>query len=43
MSQADYFAVNFLTEGQETISRRVATKSKDRFQGIGYREGRQHT
>lgn len=33
------FTVNFLSEGQEEISRRFATKGIDKFAGIQWREG----
>ncbi|MBI4458655.1 MAG: flavin reductase family protein [Acidobacteria bacterium] len=39
MKEAEYFAVNFLAEDQEDISRRFATKSADRFQNLTYAEG----
>jgi 3-hydroxy-9,10-secoandrosta-1,3,5(10)-triene-9,17-dione monooxygenase reductase component len=39
MSQAEYFAVNFLAASQEAISRRFASRSPDRFEGVDYREG----
>ena len=36
MSQAEYFAVNFLAEDQEELSRVFASRSRDRFQGIAH-------
>jgi flavin reductase (DIM6/NTAB) family NADH-FMN oxidoreductase RutF len=39
MSKAEYFAVNFLAEGQEELSRVFASKSRDRFAGIPYEPG----
>lgn len=33
------FAVNILAEDQEPISRLFASKSEDRFTGVGYQEG----
>ena len=39
MEQASHFAVNFLTENQEEISRRFASKTPDRFSGVAYSEG----
>jgi flavin reductase (DIM6/NTAB) family NADH-FMN oxidoreductase RutF len=34
-----HFCVNILTEDQEVISRRFASKEADRFEGLGYEEG----
>ena len=34
MSQAEFFAVNFLAEDQEELSRVFASRSRKRFQGI---------
>jgi len=39
MRKAKYFAVNFLTEKQEELSRRFASKSPDRFSNISYSDG----
>jgi flavin reductase (DIM6/NTAB) family NADH-FMN oxidoreductase RutF len=39
VQESEYFAVNLLSENQEEISRRFATKMGDRFEGIAYREG----
>ncbi|MBI4463365.1 MAG: flavin reductase family protein [Acidobacteria bacterium] len=39
MSEAEYFAVNFLSEDQQEISRRFALKSGDRFANLSFREG----
>ena len=39
VQESEYFAVNLLSEDQDEISRRFAAKMKDRFEGIGYREG----
>jgi len=36
---ANAFTVNFLSEGQEEISRRFATKGIDKFAGFAWREG----
>ena len=33
------FAVNFLAQDQEAISRRFASRDEDRFKGLGYHEG----
>ena len=38
MSQAEYFAVNFLAASQEVISRRFASRIPGRFEGVDYRE-----
>ena len=40
MSEAEYFAVNFLSEDQQEISRRFALKSADRFADLPFREGK---
>ena len=40
MSEAEYFAVNFLSEDQQEISRRFALKSADRFADLSFREGK---
>ena len=39
MSQAEYFAVNFLAEDQEELSRVFASRSRGRFEGIPHSEG----
>jgi flavin reductase (DIM6/NTAB) family NADH-FMN oxidoreductase RutF len=39
LAEGSYFAVNILSEDQEIISRRFASKEGDRFSGIGYRAG----
>ena len=39
MSAAKHFAVNFLGEDQEEISRRFASKSVDRFENVATRDG----
>ena len=39
MQEAEYFAVNFLAENQEELSRKFAAKSADRFRGLAYSEG----
>jgi 3-hydroxy-9,10-secoandrosta-1,3,5(10)-triene-9,17-dione monooxygenase reductase component len=36
---AEYFAVNLLTDGQEALSRRFASRSPDRFEGVESRQG----
>lgn len=36
MSEAEYFAVNFLAEDQEELSRVFASRSPDRFQGVAH-------
>lgn len=38
MSQAEYFAVNFLAEDQEELSRIFASKLGDRFERVSYRK-----
>ncbi len=38
IAEADYFAVNFLTEQQQEISRHFASKSADRFGGLVHTE-----
>jgi flavin reductase (DIM6/NTAB) family NADH-FMN oxidoreductase RutF len=38
--EGGYFAVNFLAEDQESVSRRFASKDADRFNGIHWREGK---
>ena len=40
MSEAEYFAVNFLSEDQQEISGRFALKSADRFADLSSREGK---
>jgi flavin reductase (DIM6/NTAB) family NADH-FMN oxidoreductase RutF len=37
--EGSHFAVNFLGEEQEVISRRFASKEEDRFSGVGYKDG----
>lgn len=39
MTDADFFAVNFLSEQQEEISRRFAARLQERFVGVPYRSG----
>jgi flavin reductase (DIM6/NTAB) family NADH-FMN oxidoreductase RutF len=39
LKEGCYFAVNFLAQDQESVSRRFASRDGDRFEGIGYREG----
>jgi flavin reductase (DIM6/NTAB) family NADH-FMN oxidoreductase RutF len=40
VDQAEFFAVNYLTEDQEWISRQFAARGiTDRFEGVAYREG----
>jgi len=39
LREGRHFAVNILTEDQEHLSRRFASKEQDRFDGCGYREG----
>jgi len=39
MSQAEHFAVNFLSEDQPEISQRFALKTADRFAGVDYTVG----
>lgn len=39
LRKGDYFAVNFLAEGQEAMSRQFASKEPNRFDGVSYREG----
>ena len=38
MSEAEYFAVNFLTEDQEEVSRVFASRSPDRFDGVRHKD-----
>ena len=37
---APHFAINILTADQEAVSRRFADVDPNRFEGVGYREGR---
>lgn len=37
---ASHFAINILTADQEILSRRFASTDPNRFDGVGYREGR---
>ncbi len=39
LGDVDRFAVNFLDEGQETLSRRFSGPDPDRFEGIGFSRG----
>ncbi len=39
LSEATQFAVNILSAGQESISRRFSEQMDDRFEGIGYARG----
>jgi flavin reductase (DIM6/NTAB) family NADH-FMN oxidoreductase RutF len=39
LAEGTYFAVNILTEDQELVSRRFASKEEDRFEGIGFTYG----
>lgn len=39
LKEGSQFAVNILSEGQEAVSRRFASKDPDRFNGVGYTEG----
>ena len=39
LKEGGSFAVNFLAENQEAVSRRFASREPDRFAGVGYREG----
>ncbi|HYV07829.1 MAG TPA: flavin reductase family protein [Blastocatellia bacterium] len=43
ISEGVHFAVNILSEDQELMSRRFASKDEDRFNGTGYRESIQGT
>jgi flavin reductase (DIM6/NTAB) family NADH-FMN oxidoreductase RutF len=38
-AQSKVFTINILSEHQENVSRRFATKGPDKFAGIGYRLG----
>jgi 3-hydroxy-9,10-secoandrosta-1,3,5(10)-triene-9,17-dione monooxygenase reductase component len=38
--ESKVFTVNVLAEEQEALSRRFATKGVDKFEGVGYRRGR---
>lgn len=37
---AEHFAVNILSDGQEAVSRRFASREGDRFDGLGFTRGR---
>lgn len=37
---AEHFAVNILSDGQEAVSRRFASREGDRFEGLGFSRGR---
>jgi len=39
LTEGSHFAVNILSEEQELISRKFASKNGDRFEGIGYKRG----
>ncbi|HEY3134820.1 MAG TPA: flavin reductase family protein [Blastocatellia bacterium] len=39
LSEGGHFAVNILSEEQEIVSRRFASRGVDRFDGIGYKNG----
>lgn len=39
LRQGGHFAVNILSEDQEFVSRRFASKGVDRFDGVGYKRG----
>ena len=39
ISRAEYFAVNFLAEDQENVSRVFASKSPDRFRQVAFGDG----
>ncbi|HEY6329705.1 MAG TPA: flavin reductase family protein [Blastocatellia bacterium] len=39
LGEGGHFAVNILSEHQEVVSRRFASKGVDRFDGIGYKKG----
>ena len=39
MSEAAHFAVNFLAEDQEELSRQFASRTTDRFQNVDWRDG----
>jgi 3-hydroxy-9,10-secoandrosta-1,3,5(10)-triene-9,17-dione monooxygenase reductase component len=39
VSEAEHFAVNFLSEEQEELSRRFASRMPDRFEGVVHAEG----
>jgi 3-hydroxy-9,10-secoandrosta-1,3,5(10)-triene-9,17-dione monooxygenase reductase component len=39
MSQAEYFAVNFLAEDQEELSRVFASRFRERFEGVPHEHG----
>jgi len=40
LKTAPHFAINILTADQEILSRRFASTDPNRFDGVGYREGR---
>ena len=40
LKTASHFAINILTADQEILSRRFASTDPNRFDGVGYREGR---
>jgi flavin reductase (DIM6/NTAB) family NADH-FMN oxidoreductase RutF len=39
VNSAEYFAVNFLSDGQENLSRRFAARLPERFEGVRFTEG----
>jgi flavin reductase (DIM6/NTAB) family NADH-FMN oxidoreductase RutF len=39
LSEGGHFAVNILSEEQEIVSRRFASKGVDRFDGVSYKKG----
>ena len=39
LKEGSYFAVNILSEEQELVSRRFASRDSNRFDGVGYKKG----
>ena len=39
LRESEYFVVNILGEGQETVSNRFASRSADKFEGLSYHIG----
>jgi len=39
LKEGAHFAVNILSEDQEFVSRRFASRDADRFEGVGYKKG----
>lgn len=39
LKEGSYFAINILSEDQELVSRRFASRDANRFDGVGYKKG----